>query len=135
MWSAVSLWKLMIQTNCLLSLKLFSLDSPHVWQFLIRLSLNHKFSFEAFIFVPFLKYVYSSLDMFMCVCESLRHVQLSVTPWTVALQARIVEWVAVSSSRGSSWPMDWTHVSCIASRFFTIWATREAWLCFKFLSN
>ena len=27
------------------------------------------------------------------------------------------------SSRGSSWPRDWTQVSCIAGRFFTIWAT------------
>ena len=28
-------------------------------------------------------------------------------------QARILEWVAISSSRGSSWPRDWTRVSCI----------------------
>ena len=41
------------------------------------------------------------------------------------LQARILEWVAISFSRGSSWPRDWTWVSCIAHRFFTIWATRE----------
>ena len=33
------------------------------------------------------------------------------------LQARILEWVAMSSSRGSSWPRDWTQVSCIAGRF------------------
>ena len=43
------------------------------------------------------------------------------------LKARILEWVAISFSRGSSWPRDWTWVSCIASGFFTIWATREAW--------
>ena len=40
-------------------------------------------------------------------------------------QARILEWVAISFSRGSSWPKDWTCVSCIAGRFLTIWATRE----------
>ena len=34
-------------------------------------------------------------------------------------QARILEWVAISFSRGSSWPMDQTCVSCIAGRFFT----------------
>ena len=35
-------------------------------------------------------------------------------------QARILEWVAISSSRRSSQPRDWTHVSCIlAGRFFT----------------
>ena len=42
------------------------------------------------------------------------------------LQARILEWVAIPFSRGSSQPRDWTWVSCIAGRFFTIWATREA---------
>ena len=42
------------------------------------------------------------------------------------LQARILEWVALPSSRGSSQPRDWTQVSCIAGGFFTIWATREA---------
>ena len=31
-------------------------------------------------------------------------------------QARILEWVAISSSRGSSQPSDWTHVSCISCR-------------------
>ena len=35
-------------------------------------------------------------------------------------QARILEWVAISFSRGSSWPRDWTHVSCIVGRCFTI---------------
>ena len=42
------------------------------------------------------------------------------------LQARILEWVAIPFSRGSSWTRDQTWVSCIAGRFFTIWATREA---------
>ena len=42
------------------------------------------------------------------------------------LQARILEWVATPFSRGSSQPRDRTWVSCIAGRFFTLWATREA---------
>ena len=42
------------------------------------------------------------------------------------LQAKMLEWVAILFSRGSSQPRDWTWVSCIAGRFFTIWATREA---------
>ena len=55
--------------------------------------------------------------------QLLSHVQLFVTLWTVAhqappstgiLQARILEWVAMSSSRGSSQPRDQTQVSCIA---------------------
>ena len=43
----------------------------------------------------------------------------------VILQARILEWVAVPFSRGSSQPRDWTEVSHIAGGFFTSWATRE----------
>ena len=42
------------------------------------------------------------------------------------LQARILERVAMPSSRGSSQPRAWTHISHITDRFFTIWATREA---------
>ena len=42
------------------------------------------------------------------------------------LQARILEWVAFSFSRGSSQPRDQTQVSHSAGRFFTSWATREA---------
>ena len=41
-------------------------------------------------------------------------------------QARVLEWVALSFFRGSSWPRDQTLVSCIAGRHFTVWATREA---------
>ena len=43
-------------------------------------------------------------------------------------QVRILQWVHISSFRGSSQPRDWTHsscVSCIASRFFTHWAMGE----------
>ena len=42
------------------------------------------------------------------------------------LQARILEWVAIPFSRGSSQPRDQTQVCHIAGRRFTIWATREA---------
>ena len=65
----------------------------------------------------------------LCCASSLSHVQLFVTPWTVdcqdplsmgILQARILEWVAMPSSRGSSQPRDQTQVSLIADKFFTI---------------
>ena len=42
------------------------------------------------------------------------------------LQARILEWIAISFSRASSQPRDQTRVSCIAGWFFTVWAAREA---------
>ena len=40
-------------------------------------------------------------------------------------QSRILEWVAISFSSRSSWPRDWTWVSRIVGRQFTVWATRE----------
>ena len=56
-----------------------------------------------------------------------------VTPWTVGtyhappsmgfFQARVLEWVAISFSRGSSQPREWTWVFCIVGRCFTVWAT------------
>ena len=51
--------------------------------------------------------------VYVCVVHTLGHVWLFVTPWTVARQALLStefskqeywEWVAISSSRGSSWP-------------------------------
>ena len=59
--------------------------------------------------------------------KSLSRVQLFATAWTVhgIFQARILEWAAISFSRGSSWPRDQTQVSRTVGRCFTIWATRE----------
>ena len=72
--------------------------------------------------------------MWKCV-KSLSRVWLFATPWTGAcqappfmglFQARALEWIAISFSRGSSQPRDWTWVSCIAGSLFTVWATGEA---------
>ena len=58
-----------------------------------------------------------------------------VAPWTVAppgssvhgiSQARVLEWIAISFSKRSSWPRDGTHVSCIDRRILYHWAIREA---------
>ena len=43
--------------------------------------------------------------------------------------ARILEWVAISSSRGSSQPRDWTCISCISRRILYRWTIWEAGLC------
>ena len=71
-------------------------------------------------------YIY---QMHMCVCECvcvcvqlLSHVQFFAAPQTSPpgssahgiLQARILKWVVNSFSRGSSWPRDWTCISCIS---------------------
>ena len=42
------------------------------------------------------------------------------------LQARILEWIAIPFSRGTSQPRDRTLVSCITGRFFTVWATGKS---------
>ena len=47
-------------------------------------------------------------------------------------RAGILEWFAISSSRGSARHRDWTHVSCIAGRFFT---TRKAHESLLLISN
>ena len=47
------------------------------------------------------------------------------------VQARVLEWVAISFSRESSRPRDWTQVSRIAGRQFTDWATRKASIVIK----
>ena len=41
-------------------------------------------------------------------------------------QAKILEWVAISFSGGSSWPRNWTCIPSIADGFFHLWAKREA---------
>ena len=78
--------------------------------------------------------------LYSCI-ESESHSVLSnsLVPWTVAHQgplsmefSRVLEWVAISFSRTCSWPRDWTRVSCLAGRFFTIWATREALVLISF---
>ena len=49
-------------------------------------------------------------------------------------QARILEWIAISFSRESSQPRDWTWVSCIGKWILYHWATREAcgyWLIWQ----
>ena len=66
--------------------------------------------------------------LILVLSESESHSIVSDSLWLSVhgiLQARILEWVAFPSSRGSSQPRDQTQVSNIAGGFFTIRATRE----------
>ena len=65
----------------------------------------------------------------LCMCSVMSN---SAPQWTVArqaplsvgfFQARIMEWVAIFSSRGSSLPTDWIHVSCVS------WIGRQILYC------
>ena len=66
--------------------------------------------------------------LIIVVIGQLSHVQLFCNPMNYSIQcysvhgisqARILEWVTISFSREYSWPGNWTHVSCLAGRFFT----------------
>ena len=102
------------------------------------------FSFLNFLFTTF-KCVYVwvskwvSVCVRVCLCTCKRSVSSVVSnswqsyglqptrlPCQGILQARILEWVAMSSSRESSRLRDRTHTSCIAGRFFIHWATWKA---------
>ena len=74
----------------------------------------------------------------VCVCVCVWVAQLCLTLWDPMdcslsgssvhgiLQARILEWVTMLCSKGSSWPRYQTQVFCIVGRFFTILATWQA---------
>ena len=88
-----------------------------------------------YIFLPTYICVYI-LSVLCVLCLDAQSCPTLCTPWTVALQAplskgvlqtRILKWVVMSSSRGSSQPRDRTQVSLIVGGFFAIWATKEAW--------
>ena len=87
-------------------------------------------------------YVTLSLYVCVCVCElSLSVMSNSFEPMDCGLpgssvhgifQSRILEWVVIFFSRGSSRPRDWTHVflvSCISGRFFTAEPLGKPWAC------
>ena len=63
-----------------------------------------------------------SLQLCPTLCNPMDHSPVGSSVHGI-LQARILEWVAISFSRGSSWPRDWTHVSCIGRWVLFNWAT------------
>ena len=83
-------------------------------------------------------YIYTYIFIYTHVHAScFSRVWLFGTPWTAAHQAplsmgfsrqKLVEWVAMPSSRASFWPRDWTRVFCVAGGFFTRWVIREAFI-------
>ena len=81
-------------------------------------------------------HVWSDLAAAIAAKDLLSRVWHFAASWTVAcqdssvhgiLQARILEWIAMPSSRGSFLPRGRIQVSHIIGRVFTVWATQEAW--------
>ena len=86
---------------------------------------EEKFVFALLVLLSlFLSYAWATHSA-VSLCD---HMDCSLLGSSVCgiLQARILEWDAMPSSRGSSQTSDQTQVSCTAGRFFTIWAPREA---------
>ena len=87
------------------------------------------------------KYLWCNVSVYVY-AQLLSCVQLLATPWTVALQAplsgslqaRMLEWVAIFSSRESSWPRDQTCISCIGRQVLYYWATGEAPVRHKYIN-
>ena len=78
---------------------------------------------------------HSLSQLSLCLCSVAQSCQTLYNPMDYSLpgssvravfHARILEWVAVSHSRGFSWPRDWTCVSCIGRQILYHWATWEA---------
>ena len=100
---------------------------------------------ERQIFWPVFSISLSAWNTVLCVLcgtELLSHIRPFVTPWAAArqaplsmriLQASILEWVSMPSSRGSSQLRNRTQVSHIAGGFFTDWTTREALIQYSWL--
>ena len=102
------------------------LSSPLISiQYMLSIYLRHHYFGSFYIWKPEKwKWKWSS----SVVSDSLRPRGLYSQPGSSVhgiLQARILEWVAISFSRGSSRPRDWTQVSHIAGRRFNLWPTRE----------
>ena len=85
--------------------------------------------------VYFFKNQHTRIPLMLCHSMHRHSVVWLRDPWTIAcqaplskeiVQARILEWVAMSSSKASSQLRDRTQGSHIPGRFFTIWATTKA---------
>ena len=95
----------------------------------------------------FYRTTWSSTCVSLCCAKSLQSCPILCDPMECSppgfsvhgiVQARILEWVAMPSSRGSSRPRDGTHifcVSCTAGGFFTTGATWEALCSFRLESK
>ena len=93
-------------------------------------------------------YTYTHTHIYVCVCVHVKSLQSCPILWYPMdyslpgssvhgiFQARILEWDAISSSRGSSQPRDWTYISyisCIGLQILYHWATWEAHFLNRFI--
>ena len=112
------------------SIRVFSNESAKYWSFSFSVSLSNEYSglisFSIKIHVLKLNRVKERVKLkvgqsCLILCDPM---DCSLPVYGI-IWTRILEWVAISFPRGSSWPRDWTWVFCLVGRFFTIWTTTE----------
>ena len=94
---------------------------------------NGKESEKEWIYTHTYVYLSICLSLYICMCAQpcptlSDHMNCSPPGSSVhgISQARILEWVALSYSRRSTWPRDWNHITCIRRWILYYWATWEA---------
>ena len=125
---ALSMIQWILAIWCLVSA--FSKTSLNIWKFMVRVLL--KPGLENIRIYAHSKYIYAQTKgryKYITILTDVNYLKnskgLCINTIHGILQSRILEWVAIAFSRGSSWPRNQTRVSCIASGFFTSWAIRE----------
>ena len=81
-------------------------------------SCHSNLNFSKPIFLPVLLLLFLATKLCTTLCSSMGYSLPGLSIHGI-FQAKILEWVAISFSRGSSQPRNRTHVSCLAGRFFT----------------
>ena len=125
-------WQCYFSTWVYLSLKLGYTDCLIIWivkiPSLVKV-LTVWISYFSFLLHPSLEYMFFILLQVVLITQlcptSCNPVDCSPPGSSVhgILQVRILQWAAIPFSRGSFQLRDWTQVSCITGRFFTIWAS------------
>ena len=94
-----------------------------LYQFVIKYIVWNKFTWQQRLSFPRDSCMHAQLCPTLC---NPRDCSLPGSSIHGIFQARILQWVAVPFSTGSSQPRDWTQVSHIADWFFTVWTTSKA---------
>ena len=95
----------------------------HLWRFR-NIFLQHDKSLYKMNWCCLITTYNDCIKLFLTLCDPMGCSLLGSSNHGI-FQARILEWVAISFSRGSSQSKDWTHVFCIGRQILYHWTTRE----------